>query len=804
MKSIMNFLIMLFTLYLIQTNVNAQSSYYTQCIKGRITDKQTKVPLFGASVFIMENGQPNGTITDDNGYFALAGVNTGRVTLNIQYIGYNPIELNNLNLTTGKELQFDIEMEEQVQKIDEVVISRDADKTESVNKMTSISARTFSIEESQRYAGARNDVARMAANFAGVSSSNDALNDIVIRGNSSAGLLWQLEEMEIPNPNHFGQIGASGGPVGMINNNVLSNSDFLTGAFPAEYGNATSGVFDLKMRNGNYDKTEFLGQVGFNGFEAGIEGPISIGMNSSYLFNYRYSTLGLMAEMGADFGTGTAIPYYQDFTFKINVPTSKAGKFTLFGLGGKSNIHFENSKNDTTGQDEENMYSEDYLDINSKSKMGVIGFSHSYIINPTTYSKFIVGASSIVNEDAVDTILVFGESTLPYYRSQNVQSDILFSCYINKKLSSQHNVRVGVKANNIFFNMQDSAMNTSKGRFVSLTSSNGNTWLYETYLQWQYRLNDNLVFNPGIHYQYLALNGRYSIEPRLGMKWMLTGNNTISLGYGIHSKYHPLAVYYRQTEMNEPGIYEQTNKNLGFTRSQHFVAGYSKNFSKTLRFKTEVYYQDILETAVETSSSSYSLLNTTSFSREIRDSLVDGGDGINYGLELTLEKFMDKGFYYLFTVSLFESKYKGSDGVERNTAFNGNYVMNALVGKEFCLSARNENAKTKKYLTLDGKITYAGGQRYTPLDLEESALQRTTILDDNKAFSKKMDDYMRADLRIGYRMDGKKLSQEWAFDVQNVTNHKNPYTIFYNTQTGEEKMIYQLGFFPMMQYRITF
>ena len=804
MKTITNIIVTLFTFCIMNTIVNAQSFEYTQSIKGRIVDKQTNVPLFGASVFVMEDGQPKGTISDNNGYFILPGVKTGRVTLYIQYIGYNSVELNNLNLTTGKELQFDIELEEQVQKIDEVVIARDVDKTESVNKMTSISARTFSIEESQRYAGARNDVARMAANFAGVSSSNDALNDIVIRGNSSAGLLWQLEEMEIPNPNHFGQIGASGGPVGMINNNVLSNSDFLTGAFPAEYGNATSGVFDLKMRNGNYDKTEFLGQVGFNGFEVGIEGPIPVGINSSYLFNYRYSTLGLMADMGMNFGTGTAIPYYQDLSFKINIPTLKAGRFTVFGLGGKSNIHFENSENDTTEQNKENMYSEDFLDINSKSKMGVVGLSHSYIINPTTYSKFIVGLSSIQNENIVDTILTFGESIMPYVRSHNVQSDITLSYYINKKLNSQHNLRVGVKAKNIYYNLQDSVMRTSLGRFVSMTNSDGNTWLYETYLQWQYKLNDNLVFNPGIHYQQLALNSKYSIEPRFGMKWMLPNNNTISLGYGIHSKPHPLAVYCLQTELDEPGTYEQTNKTLGFTRSQHYVIGYNKNFSKILRFKAEVYYQDILETAVETSESPYSILNTTSFSRGINDSLVNGGDGYNYGLELTLEKFLDKGFYYLFTVSLFESKYKGSDGIERNTAFNGNYVFNVLAGKEFYLSGRNENAKTKKYLTIDGKVTLAGGQRYTPLDLDKSVQQNATILDDEKAFSKKMDDYFRADLRIGYRMDGKKLSQEWAFDIQNVTDHKNPYTIFYNTQTGEEKMIYQLGFFPMMQYRITF
>lgn len=802
MITIKNLLGMLLFLAFI-TNSLAQSPEYTQSIKGRVIDKQTRIPLLGATVIVIENGTPKGTITDDDGYFAVHDVKTGRVNLKAQYIGYYPAEYTNLNLTTGKELQLDIELEEKVQKLDEVIITHDLDKTGSLNKMTSISARTFSVEESQRYAGARNDVARMAANFAGVNTSNDALNDIVIRGNSSSGLLWRLEGMDIPNPNHFGQIGATGGPVSMLNNNLLSNSDFLTGAFPAEYGNATSGVFDLKMRNGNYDKTEFLGQVGFNGFEAGVEGPISIGMNASYLINYRYSTLGLMSDMGIDFGTGTAIPNYQDLSFKINLPTKSAGKFTLFGLGGVSDIFFENSAIDTSDK-KQDMYSNDYLDINSKSKMGVVGLTHNYIFNNTTYTQLSIGASTIINEDVIDTILVFGEETSPFRRSYDTKSTLTLSWFINRKLNSHHNVKLGVKANNMYFDLLDSAVNTSEDRFLTINNSNGQTWIYETYIQWQYRLNNNLVFNPGIHYQHLALNGTNSVEPRFGMKWMLPGNNTLSLGYGVHSKTHPISTYFIQSEKNEPGMYELTNKDLGFTKSHHYVMGYNKNFSKTLRFKAEVYYQDIIETAVEVESSSYAILNNTSFSFQTPDSLTNGGNGYNYGIELSLEKFLDKGLYYLFTVSLFESKYEGSDGIVRNTAFNGNYVVNALAGKEFYLSRRNTNPRTKKYLTLDGKITFAGGQRYTPLDMQESALQRTTILDNENAFSKQMDDYFRADVRIGFRMDGRRLSQEWAFDVQNISNNKNPYFVFFDTSTGKEKMINQLGFFPMVQYRIIF
>ncbi|MCD4788701.1 MAG: carboxypeptidase-like regulatory domain-containing protein, partial [Bacteroidales bacterium] len=209
----------------------------TQTVKGQVIEKQTLAPLPGATVILLETDPLVGTTTNTDGYFVLENVPVGRVSLQVRYMGYHTATINNLNLMSGKELVVNVEMEEKVEKIDEVVITATR-KGETINQMTSISARTFSVEETQRFAGAMNDVSRMAANYAGVCTSNDALNDIVIRGNSPSGLLWQLDGVDIPNPNHFGQLGATGGPVSMLNNNVLSNSDFMTGAFPAEYGNA--------------------------------------------------------------------------------------------------------------------------------------------------------------------------------------------------------------------------------------------------------------------------------------------------------------------------------------------------------------------------------------------------------------------------------------------------------------------------------------------------------------------------------------------------------------------------------------
>ncbi|MBC8487928.1 MAG: TonB-dependent receptor, partial [Bacteroidetes bacterium] len=716
----------------------------TQTVKGQVIEKQTLASLPGATIILLETDPLIGTTTNNDGYFVLENVPVGRVSLQVRYIGYHTATINNLNLISGKELVVNVEMEEKVQKIDEVVITATR-KGETINQMTSISARTFSVEETQRFAGAMNDVSRMAANYAGVCTSNDALNDIVIRGNSPSGLLWQLDGVDIPNPNHFGQLGATGGPVSMLNNNVLSNSDFMTGAFPAEYGNALSGVFDLRMRNGNYDKHEFLGQVGFNGFELGAEGPISKNNNSSYLINYRYSTMGVMQAIGIDFGAGTALPNYQDLTFKFNFLTKKIGKISIFGLGGISDINFLYSERDTTKNDED-FYTYDNRDILSKSKMGVIGISHTLIINSTTYSKLIVGASVMFNENVVDSVSTETNIPRPYYHGNFTDSRIFGNFYINKKINSQNNFRIGVDVKRIGMNLTDSVYDASKDRFVTMVDNNDFTYLYEAYIQWQYKLTDNLVFNPGIHYQQLVLNNSNSLEPRFGIKWHLSNTQSLGFAYGLHSISQPLTVYFKQVELPDLNHF-LPNKNLDFTKSNHFVLGYDIYFKKNLRFKAEVYYQDIFQALVEQEESAYSSLNNNSFTRFSPDSLQNTGTGYNYGLELTFERFLDKGLYYLFTGSLYESKYRGSDGVLRNTAFNGNYVFNALAGKEFELSSRKQNAKHKKFITIDAKITYAGGLRYTPVDVEESMKNHQTELDETRPFSEQFDSYFRADIR---------------------------------------------------------
>jgi hypothetical protein len=788
-----------FVLALLITVVAARAQSPVQNIRGQIFDKQTLTELIGATVKVA--GMNRGSVTDEDGRFKIDGVPVGRVSIEVSYLGYAPVFLDNLILSSGKELILTIEMEEQVLETQEVVVIAADDKINTNNDMTSVSARQFTIEETQRYAGARNDPARMASSFAGVQGTSDAVNDIVVRGNSPIGVLYRLEGIDIPNPNHFGDYSSTGGPVSMLNANVLSNSDFLTGAFPADYGNATSGVFDIRMRNGNDEQFEFLGQIGFNGVELGAEGPISRQKKSSFLVNYRYSTLGVFNALGIDFGTGTAIPYYQDLSFKLNFPSSKAGRFTVFGLGGLGHIDLVESTKDPG--DDPDLYNQDPQDIRNKYYLGVIGMSHTYLFNNNTYGKLTLAASKTHNEVDVDSFDVEIREPADNFNNNQNTGKLELNYFISKKFNARHTIRGGVFTSALSYNLADSLYSNEQQRFVTLTSFEGNTYLLQPYALWQYRPTDRFTVNSGLHFLYLGLNNNYSVEPRLGVKYQLNEKQSLNAGYGLHGLMpQPEALF--STEDLPDGNVLRLNEDLAFVKSHQFVIGYDYNLNPKMRLRAEAYYQSIYNAITEQSPSSYSLLNYASFNFFIPDTLNNEGTGRNYGLELTAEHFLDRGFYFLGTASLFDSKYKGSDGILRNTAFNTNYIYNLLAGKDFDLNRHKTDARRKTVLAFDVKFTHSGGRRYTPVDEELTQQNGRLEYDQTRAFSLQYPDYLRLDVRGAFRQNGKKVTQEWAIDIQNVTNRKNPLTQDYNESTGEITTVYQLGLFPVVQYRIEF
>ncbi|MCC5929546.1 MAG: TonB-dependent receptor [Cyclobacteriaceae bacterium] len=779
-----------------------------QTIRGKVTDKQSKNPLPGANIVVVGTDPVLGSSTDVDGNFQISAVPVGRAQINISFIGYHSVTIPNLLVSSGKELVINIELEEKIMQAGEIIVRASADKSGTTHDMASVSARTFSVEESQRFAGARNDVSRMATVFAGVQAANDQVNDIVIRGNSPFGLLWRFEGVDIPNPNHFGQLGATGGPVSMLNNNVLTNSDFFTGAFPSDYGNAIAGVFDIRMRNGNDENYEFLGQIGFNGAELGAEGPICRKSKSSFLANYRYSAMGLMNNLGLNPGTGSGIPYYQDLNLKVKLPLGEKHQIDLFALGGLSHINFINSEVKPDDRNED-FYTDGDVDVYYKVRTGVFGISDTWRISSSAYMKTTLALTAMQNTSRVDSITFDRENNYEiqnvfknYYNNDFVNSRLFASGFYHKKVNARFNFRTGLFFSKMFFQLQDSVFRQYQNGYINVVNDNGNTWLLQPYIQGQYHFSDKWTLNAGLHAMYLGLNGSNSLEPRMGFNYYIDENQKVSLGYGLHGQMLPIQSYFTRSR-DASGMEFTPNTGLDLLQSRHVVLAYDRMLAPGFRLKAEAYHQHISDVAIDDKSSAFSVLNLGSFSGGPSDSLVSKGKGENLGIELTLEKFMSKGYYFLITGSLFDSKYLASDGIWRSTAFDGGYVLNGLGGweKPFKVKAGKDNVRK---LLFDIRITTAGGQRYTPLDLEQSIEEGRAVYQRINAFTHQFRNYFRADVRIAYRVDGKKAAQEWAFDVQNLSNRANPFGMQFNRTLGRESIQNQLGIFPMMQYRIEF
>jgi hypothetical protein len=767
-----------------------------QTLRGQVTDEASHAPLPGVSV-VLENTNPAlAGATDPDGNFKILRVKPGRYQVKVSYLGYESQTIPNIVVSAGKESILNVALTESINKIQEVTIvyDRTRDKTVTNNEMTTVSSRSFNIEDTKRYAGSLGDPSRMAANYAGVIAGNDSRNDIVVRGNSPNGMLWQLEGVNIPNPNHFGTANSTGGPVSMLNNNNLDKSDFMTSAFPAQYGNAVSGVFDLRMREGNNEKREWMGQMGFNGVEVGAEGPFSPKYKGSYIVNYRYSTLKIFNQLGINVGTGNAVPEYEDLNAKVVLPTkNNKGKFSAFFMGGNSKADFlgkdvDTSKVDFYGMIDQNQY--------ALFRTGIAGMSYNHLIGEKTNLKLTLAGSSAEQNFTMDSIDLRDPEKKIYQKQKtrflNRKLSAIF--LLNHKFNSRNSLVAGLNSDYLDFNLFNQVVITSTP--YTYVDINNHAFFSQGFAQWKHRFTERLSLNTGVHAQHFSYTNQLVAEPRIGARWLLTSHSSLNLGVGMHHQMQTIYNYFIQTP--GPNGPEFTNKNLGFTRSIHYVLGYDINLSTNVRIKAEVYYQNLNKVPVTKNASSYASLNDgANFNLLNMANLVNSGTGKNYGVEFTLERYFSKGLYYLLTASVFDSRYKGSDGIERNTAFNTNYAGNFLMGKEVRI-------RESSSFTVNIKSTWIGGKYLTPLDLLASAKYDKAVYDETSAFSEKQKDFFRFDIKLTYKKDFAHATLETGIEIQNLTNRQNIFQQGYNRFNNSISTQYQTGLLPIPFVKFTF
>ncbi|MEZ4906095.1 MAG: TonB-dependent receptor [Saprospiraceae bacterium] len=789
-------------------------SQITQTIRGKVVDVDSRIPLIGVNVVVMNTDPLKGAITDINGNYKITGVPLGRYSVKYSYISYKEKVLNDIVVNSGKEVILDVDLQESVTDLAEVVITSKR-AGEASNEMAVISSREFSVQETQKYAGSRGEPARMARNYAGVVSSDDSRNDIVVRGNTPLGVLWRLEGINIPNPNHFAIPGTGGGPVTILNNKFLANSDFFTAAFPAEYANGIAGVFDLKMRNGNNENFEGSAQFGFLGTELMLEGPISKKKGASFLVMYRYSTLSIMSKLGIDLGTNSR-PTYQDGAFRFNFPLKHGGNIAFFGIGGYSDIPILVSNQTDTLATE--LYGDNDSDQYFGSTMGVVGLSYTKPLNKSTFIKTVVSASHQrihANHDKIvrhvegsqfvvtDTIPIMGY----VFRDNKYSAYFSLTKKVNRHLSFKAGLNLDLYDLHYIDSVRVTFLNETSTALDSVTpwrlrwNSDNNPMLIQPYVQFKYNASDKMIITGGLTSTFFTIskNAISPIEPRLGISYRFKNGHKLNFGTGLHSQTLAPYLYYFDKNDSYSSTLTPYNLDLGLLKSYHVVLGYEHLSPEGVRFKVETYYQYLFNLPIKEESSAYSLLNSGSgFSRFFPDKLVSEGTGRNYGLDLTLEKSFSRGYYFMVTESLYDAKYRGSDGVLRNSTFNGRFVFNFMGGKEFKFGQR-------RTLNLGIKVTTAGGQRYGILDYEASNKEQDIIYLDYDYNEFQFKDYFRTDLKIAYKLNTYKLTHEFGIDISNLFDTKNVLSYTFSTGTTDPiHQEYQIGRLPIFYYKLDF
>jgi len=761
-----------------------------QTIHGRVIDLDSKLPIPNVNILLDSITSLKGTATDQDGYFKIKDVPVGRHELRFSYIGYEPQLISNILISSGKEQVVLVEMEEAVVNLCEVEVSYREQKSKPINDLTLISGRSFSAEEIENYPGSLSDISRAAVTFPGVVSTNDGQNHIVIRGNSPKGLQWRLEGIEIPNLNHFADIGSSGGGVSVISNNMIAGSDFLTGAFPAEYGNALSGVFDLRLRNGNNKKHEKTFQVGLIGTELMVEGPIKKETNTTYIAQYRYSTLRIFEALGVPL---ESVPDFQDLSFKIYHPSRKLGVFSFFGIGGLS-------------REEED---DGYI---SHSNMATVGISNSYTFDPKTFIKSVVSFSGwkykYYNESNIGT----PENPINRIWNTNVTDyTVKASVNLNKKINANHKIKAGLvyelAFNNSYmgwysdslFNWYSYPENPGYGTQIykhEFVDSKDNASTIQAFINWKYRINNTITINSGVHFLHFYLNNNNSLEPRIAVQWEAHPKHTFSAGFGVHSRKESMTLYSGNLTLHD-GTVIQANKDLELTKAKHYVVGYNFKISNFLNLKTEAYYQYLYDIPAYPFPPYFSTINFDyGFEGNI---LKNYGTAFNRGIEISLEKFMSKGYHFLMNGTIYESKYKNKLGEELHTKYDGSYAANALFGKEFKVGKEKQNI-----FSVSSRCILMGGLRYLPIDIEQSTANNSHISIWDNGFTEKAPDYFRIDLQLRFTRNKPRYTSEWNLDIINLTNRKNLLEMEWDSGSNSLKKEYQNPLIPMITYRIRF
>ena len=789
-------------------------------ISGYVKSQGSERPLVGVLVEILNMQPRQAALTDSLGFFAFEELPTGRYRLLISLEGYEQELIPDVISAAGQLASLEILMSRQAvlnlsTKLDslgskKILSSRDR----PYNLFSALATRPFTPEEVLRYAGARFDPALLVTNFAGVTSYDDARNDIVIRGNSPSLLLWQIEELPIENPNHVTSIGTAGGALPILSMYTIGRADFSKGLLSAQYGNALSGVFDLSLREGNRNRLGAMAMLGLQRVEGLLEGPIKGG--GSFLIGARGSGLSQLQS-----GLIPTDPLHQDLSFKIKLGDKRWGSLEFFGLGGRSLVSIPYTEDNIVDKIRYQIF--EFEDFEHSNQMGLIGSKYSLKLGQNSLFRQVIGLSYHGNRSVWELNDLSDSNNiqiLPSYFIQNRRLAYLSHSYVQgKAVGDRLDWRLGLMFKGNQLNLSEY---WGEGEEPD-TDFQGFHFSTNLYAQVRWALNTKFFLFAGISGMYNSFNGEINADPNLSLQWNLAPGHSLSLGAGLNHRmpniqnlyFNPVVGY---DSVGTP-LLDYQGRRLGNQRSLKMDLEYNWAINQSWRLKTQAYWQEIDRAFVEDATWGnpiFSMLNNeNTFFAFYYEALQNRGRGRNRGLELSVEHFFTKGFYGLFSATVFESLYTGGDGQWRPTVFDNRYILNLLMGKEW-----NFGKQRQHVAFADLRLATRGGRPYRPIDAEatyQEGFQNgylEPVYDDEKAFLVRTPAFYQVDVKLGVRLNSskRKLTQTIRLDLFNVFNIRNVFTYQYSAvfnpfgqpEPGNVLPIYQRGFIPDLTYMIQF
>ena len=800
MKRITNFLVTVTLIFCGAVSMQAET------LRGTVKDAITGEPLIGATVKIVEL-ENVAAIADIDGKYQINLSKGGRYTIEANYVGYEPSVTKEILISGAKEVVLDITLRENSTELKEVVVRPRVNKEATVNPTVLTGGVMLSMEEASRFAGGYNDPARLVMSFAGVSGEADG-SGLSIHGNAPERMQYRIEGVEVFTPNHFNDLWNAGyGLVSALNSNVIGNSDFFTSTFNANYNNALSGVFDVKMRPGNNTKYENILQIGTVSEELTLEGPISRKHNSSYIVNYRYGFTSLVDKLGLVDTDGSHMSF-QDFSWKLNFPTKRAGTFSVFGLG------FFDTNWDERMKIKDTHSAYDASDNDCKLAQLLAGVSHKILLgNKWTWRSTLAYNMQHLKADEYyyglkrdeNDVLIYPleyeepEKKYLFSKQKTNEDRIIFNTELSKQVNDKWLTQFGGEYSHRFFNLvyrSADRLYAPVETMKDITNMKDDTGLASVFWQNLYKFNDHLSATAGISANYFLYSKKYSVEPRVSMKWDPNEKNSFALGYGLHSMVEKLDAYFYRDDDGK-----LVNKDLGLTKAHHFQATYMYKFNSNLTLRANAYYQYGFNTPVGIDGSTYCVTNR--YFNFTDEPLVNKGNTRNYGADITLEHYMSHGFFGQTNISLYRSQYRGVDKVWRNQMYDRRFMFKILGGKEWIIG--------KNVLNVSAKYSIQGGLRYTPIDVDQmnanidaGIVNDEPIYKDNEAFTKHFKPTGIIDLTVSYKINKKRVSHTIAFEGLNILGTDTP--MFQRFDLGTRQVRIDKGgiSLPNIFYRLDF